>query len=193
MNFSKLIFIFLGVVLIIIVSIFFVKSSSNNRNLSAPISPNKNEIGISIIGEINDLKGALDPRIIPDMVKGYYKDGVYKRLVGQKLVEYVMQELQRGVEEISMIDLDSDGNADQIYIVPSGNHEHLFLSIRVPDPLKVRTLPNDGSRTSIKIMQDIAENKSIEVVLVKVTPKWINLNLNTIQTLIRIIHPQIDL
>ncbi|PCJ63333.1 MAG: hypothetical protein COA79_00570 [Planctomycetota bacterium] len=174
MNFIKSNFIFLGVVLLIVVAIFYAMFSSSKSDLPGPVGPSNNTNGVSIVGGKIDLKGALDPSVIPGMVEGFYKAGATKKLEGQKMVEFVMQELQKGIEEISMVDLDNDGNADQIYVVPSGDQEQLTLSIRVPDPEKVPTLPTDGSEASVNSMQDIAENKSIEIVSVMVTPKMLN-------------------
>lgn len=174
MNFIKSNFIFLGVVLLVVIAIFYAMFSSSKSDLPGAVGPSNNANGVSVKGGKIDLTGALDPSVIPGMVEGYYVAGARKKLEGQKLVEYVMQELQKGVEEISLVDLDKDGNADQIYVVPSGDEEHLTLSVRVPDPDKVATLPTDGSEASVNLIQDIAENKCIEIVSVTVTPKLIN-------------------
>ncbi len=117
-------------------------------------------------GEKLDLSSELDPAQVPELVKESYLQAANLKKEGKELISFVIQDISKKVAAISSIDLNNDKTPDPILIVPEGNDEQMTFSIRIPDPEKVKTYPDDPNK-----WQDIAENQSIEVLSVTVYPR----------------------
>lgn len=118
-------------------------------------------------GEL-DISKDLDASLLPDMVSQCYKEGLQQKKDKEELQKYVVRSLSQKIREISTVDLNGDGNADPILIIPEGDSEQITFSVRVPDPKEVQEYPSLSDATA---WQDIAENKAIELVAVTAVPK----------------------
>lgn len=110
-----------------------------------------------------DLTENLDPKLIPSLVEQAMKETVQSGVREQEFVQTLVTRVSNKIRDISTIDLNNDGIADPILVVPqniSEGAEHLQLSIRVPDPAEVATLPEGGDQDA---WLEIAETKSVEI------------------------------
>jgi hypothetical protein len=117
-------------------------------------------------GDKLDLSSELDPAQIPEIIKNSYIEAAELKKKDKELIRYVIQDISSKIAGISSIDLNKDEIPDPILIVPEGDKESMTYSIRIPDPEKVKTYPDDADA-----WQKIAENQSIEVLSVTVFPK----------------------
>lgn len=125
------------------------------------VSDSLNQEAIDRLGV--DLTENLDPKLVPPLIEQAMKETAEAGLQGQEFVQAAMSNISNKIKDISSIDLNNDGIADPVLVVPqniSEGAEHMQLSIRVPDPAEVSSLPSGSDQ---KAWVDIADNKSIEV------------------------------
>lgn len=130
-------------------------------------------VGVGVSGMLDelgelDLSKDLDASLLPDMVSQCYKEGLQKKKEKAELQQYVVKALSQKIREISTVDLNGDGTADPILVIPEGDSEHITFSIRVPDPKEVAEYP---SLSDAAAWQDIAEKKAVELVAVTAVPQ----------------------
>lgn len=159
---------FLPVTIIALVLVFLISRGCGSSSMSI------DDVGVGVSnrtqanvgGEVLDLTADLDPAQVPEMVKQAYLKGAELKKTDKELLTFVIQELSNTLASVSTIDLNEDNTPDPILVVPEGNDEQMTFSIRVPDPGKVSTYPDEP-----QAWQDIAEKKSIEVLSVTVFPR----------------------
>ena len=134
---------------------------SQSQRTIVGVSDTLNQEAIEQLGV--DLTEHLDPKIVPALVEEAMKEMVNSGAREQEFAQTLVTRVSNKIRNISTIDLNNDGIADPVLVVPqsvSEDSENLVLSIRVPDPAEVKTLP-EGSDQEAWV--DIAENKSIEI------------------------------
>ena len=160
---------FLLVVIIILGAywLFFKDDESSRQNFyvssNVPIgvSDSFNQQAIEKLGL--DLTENLDPRLIPDLMTEAMRETVQAKPSEKDFLPTLVNRVSNKIRDISTIDLNEDGIADPILVVPnqeSSGTDHLVFSILVPDPSEVTTLPPGSDQAG---WRDIAENKSIEI------------------------------
>ncbi len=123
-----------------------------------------NTLNQSAVEDFNvDLSEHLDPKVVPALVEQAMKETVNSGAQEKEFAQTLVTKVSNKIREISTIDLNNDGIADPVMVIPQAlaeDSENLLLSIRVPDPSEVKTLPKGSDQEA---WVDIAENKSIEV------------------------------
>ncbi|MBF0278308.1 MAG: hypothetical protein HQM13_10970 [SAR324 cluster bacterium] len=125
------------------------------------VSDTLNQAAIEELGV--DLTENLDPKVVPGLVEEAMKETVNSGAQEKDFAQTLVTKVSNKIRDISTIDLNNDGIADPVMVVPQAlaeDSENLLLSIRVPDPSEVKTLPEGSDQ---KAWVDIAENKSIEI------------------------------
>ncbi len=110
-----------------------------------------------------DLSQYLDPQIVPAIVEESLKNVAQSGATEDAFVQGFVNEVSARLQSVSTIDLNADGIADPLLVIPkqvAEGGEHMTLSIRVPDFSEVKTLPEG---TDQQAWQDIADNKSLEI------------------------------
>lgn len=161
---------FLPVTIISLVFVFLIArgcgSSSSALRIEDVGVGVSNRTQATLDGQVLDLTADLDPSQAPEMVKQAYMKGAQLKKEGKDLLAFVIQELSNSLAGVSTIDLNEDNTPDPILVVPEGNEEQMTFSIRVPDPEKVKTYPDDAAQ-----WHAIATDKAIEVLSVTVFPR----------------------
>jgi len=121
-------------------------------------------------GEI-DLSEMLDVSKLPALVQAAWEEGLATKKTKEELQKIVVQKISEKVQAISTVDLNADGNADPVLVIPDGDEEQMTYSFRVPDPKDVTEYP---PLSDSKAWQDISESKSVELASVSVIPRAIN-------------------
>jgi len=137
------------------------QNSYMSSNVPIGISDNFNQQAIEKLGL--DLTENLDPRLIPDLMTEAMRVTVQSNPSEQDFLPTLVNRISNKIRDISTIDLNEDGIADPILVVPnqeSSGTEYLVFSILVPDPAEITSLPPGSDQTA---WRDIAENKSIEI------------------------------
>lgn len=125
------------------------------------VSDSLNQEAIDRLGV--DLTEHLDPKLVPPLVEQAMKETAEAGVKEQEFVQVAVSNVSNKIRDISTIDLNNDGIADPILVLPQNiadGAEHMQLSIRVPDPAEITTLPPGSDQEA---WVDIAENKSLEV------------------------------
>ena len=132
-----------------------------SSNVPIGVSDSFNQQAIERLGL--DLTENLDPRLIPDLMTEAMRETVQSKPSEKDFLPTLVNRVSNKIRDISTIDLNEDGIADPILVVPnqaSSGNDHLVFSILVPDPSEVSSLPNGSDQNA---WRDIAENKSIEI------------------------------
>ena len=157
---------------IFVLGIYWVFFGEDNNKEPARFKYSSQNIPIGVSDQINtkaiekfgiDLTKDLDPKLIPTITSEALKETSQARVSEKEFLPTLVSIISNKVRDISTIDLNEDGITDHILIVPqteNANSEYLVFSILVPDPSKVSLLP---SSTDKKGWEDIAKNKSIEI------------------------------
>jgi len=154
--------------------IFFGEDKSQERarfnyssqNIPIGVSDQLNTIAIEKLGI--DLTEHLDPKLIPAITSEALRETSQAGVSDVDFLPTLVSKISNKVRDISTIDLNQDGMADHVLIVPQtekGGADFLVFSILVPDPSQVSMLPSGSERAAWK---DIAENKSIEIMTASV-------------------------
>ncbi len=115
-----------------------------------------------------DLSENLDPKIVPALMTDAVKETVEANVSEQDFLATLVSKISNKIRDISTIDLNGDGLADPVLVVPQVNdsgQDFLTFSILVPDPAEVKELPPGSDQDA---WRDIAENKSVEVMTTSV-------------------------
>ncbi|PCJ18051.1 MAG: hypothetical protein COB02_06050 [Candidatus Cloacimonadota bacterium] len=147
-------------------SLFFLVGCGSDRY-------NSGNVGVGVSGILNEygevnLKEDLDASLLPSMLSECYKEAAQQKKKGNELQSAVVRSFSQKIREISTVDLNDDGTADPILVIPEGNDEQMTFSIRVPDPNTVKTYPpfSDAAK-----WEDIAKNKAVELVALTAVPE----------------------
>jgi len=133
----------------------------SSKNIPIGISDQLNSEAIEKLGI--DLTEKLDPKLIPAITSEALRETNQARIPDSEFLPTLVSLISNKVRDISTIDLNEDGMADHIMIIPQtekGDGDFLVFSILVPDPSKVKNLPPGSNKDAWK---DIANNKSIEI------------------------------
>ena len=145
---------------------FFDDETSEERFLrsnSMPIgiSDSFNQEALQQLGL--DLTENLDPKLIPELMTEAIRETVRENVKEKDFLPTVVTRISNRIRDISTIDLNEDGIADPILVVPNAENsgtDYLVFSILVPDPAEVTTLPPTSNQDA---WRDIVENRSIEI------------------------------
>ncbi len=165
-----------GLLLIIIVLgvywVFFSDDPQSEQtlyhraDLPIGVSESFNQAAIDRLGL--DLTENLDPKLIPGLLTDAVRETAQEKVGEQEFLPTLVQRISNKIRDISTIDLNEDGVADPILVVPqkeSSGADHLVFSILVPDATQVPNLPAGSDQNA---WRDIAENKSIELMTASV-------------------------
>lgn len=157
-------------VVIALLMVYWVFFKDDGTKEVATYQTSKSVIGVS--NSLNqeavdrlgvDLTENLDPSLISSLVEQAMKETVNSGATEAEFVQILISNVSNKIRDISTIDLNEDGLADPILVVPqniSEGESHLQLSILIPDPAEVKTFPSGSDQEA---WADIAENKSIEI------------------------------
>jgi hypothetical protein len=115
-----------------------------------------------------DLSENLDPKLIPALMADAMKETADANVSENDFLPTLVGKISNKIRDISTIDLNNDGLADPVLVVPqvdNGGQDYLTFSILVPDPAEVGELPPGSDQDA---WRDIAENKSVELMTTSV-------------------------
>ena len=138
----------------------------SSQNIPIGVSDQLNAEAIEKLGI--DLTEHLDPKLIPEITSEALRETSQAQVSDKDFLPTLVSKISNKVRAISTIDLNQDGMADHVLIVPKtekGDADFLVFSILVPDPSLVSVLPSGSDQAAWK---DIAENKSIEIMTASV-------------------------
>ena len=162
---------------ILILGFYWVFFGEDNNPDSARYNYSSQNIPIGVSNQLNaeaieklgiDLTEHLDPKLIPTITSEALRETTQAQVSDKDFLPTLVNKISNKVRDISTIDLNQDGMADHVLIVPQtekGDEDFLVFSILVPDPDQVSVLPSGSDQTAWK---DIAENKSIEIMTASV-------------------------
>ncbi|MBS1255349.1 MAG: hypothetical protein MAG581_01149 [Deltaproteobacteria bacterium] len=136
------------------------------QNIPIGVSDQLNLEAIEKLGI--DLTEHLDPKLIPAITSEALRETSQANVSEESFLPTLVNKISNKIRDISTIDLNEDGIADPVLIVPqteTGDSDFLVFSILVPDPSEVSTLPAGSDQQA---WRDIAENKSIEIMTASV-------------------------
>lgn len=139
----------------------------SNSNVPIGVSDTLNEEAVNRLGV--DLTDNLDPQLIPVVVAEAMKEATEAGVSEADFIPSLVSKISNKIRDISTIDLNADGLADPILVMPasaSSDQEFIQFSIKVPDPAEVSELPPGSDQEA---WRDIAENKSIEIMTASAT------------------------
>ncbi len=157
---------------IFILGLYWVFFGEDNNKESARYNYSSQNIPIGVSDQLNtdaierfgiDLTKKLDPKLIPAITSEALRETNQMKVSDEDFLPTLVSLISNKIREISTIDLNEDGIADHILIIPQtdkGDTDFLAFSILVPDPSKIQILPPGSDKDSWK---DIANNKSIEI------------------------------
>ena len=152
--------------------IYWVFFGEDNNKESSRFNYTSENIPIGVSNQLNteaiekfgiDLTEKLDPKLLPTITSEALIEINQAQVSENEFLPTLVSLISNKVREISTIDLNEDGIADPILIVPQtekGDPDYIVFSILVPDPSKVNFLPPGSDKEAWK---DIAKNKSIEI------------------------------
>ena len=152
--------------------LYWVFFGEDDKKESARFKYSSENIPIGISNQLNteafekfgiDLTEKLDPKFIPTITSEALRETNQAQVSENEFLPTLVSLISNKVREISTIDLNEDGIADHILIIPQtekGDTDFLIFSILVPDPNMVNILPPGSDKEAWK---DIANNKSIEI------------------------------
>jgi len=162
---------------ILILGLYWIFFGENKSQESARFNYSSKNIPIGVSDQLNseaieklgiDLTEHLDPKLIPAITSEALRETSLAKVSDEDFLPTLVSKISNKIRDISTIDLNQDGIADHVLIVPQtekSGAEFLVISILVPDPSQVSVLPSGSDRIAWK---DIAENKSIEVMTASV-------------------------
>ncbi len=162
---------------ILILGIYWVFFGEDKSQKSSVSRYTSQEIPIGISDQLNleaikklgiDLTDNLDPKLIPAIMSEALRETNKANVSEDSFLPSLVSIISNKIRDISTIDLNEDGIADPVLVVPqteTGDSDFITFSILVPDPSKVSTLP---SRSDNQAWRVIAENKSIEIMTASV-------------------------
>ncbi|MFZ9065141.1 MAG: hypothetical protein ACO22U_15995, partial [bacterium] len=133
----------------------------SNSDVPIGVSDTLNEEAVNRLGV--DLTDNLDPQLVPVVVAEAMKEATEAGVSEADFIPSLVSKISNKIRDISTIDLNADGLADPILVMPasaSSDQEFIQFSIKVPDPAEVSELPPGSDQEA---WRDIAENKSIEI------------------------------
>ena len=157
---------------IFVLGFYWVFFGEDKNKESARFNYSSQNIPIGVSNQLNpeaieklgiDLTNHLDPKLVPEITSEALMETSQAQVSDDQFLATLVSKISNKIREISTIDLNEDGIADHILIVPQtekGDTDFLVFSILVPDPSKVKSLPSGSDGEAWK---DIAENKSIEI------------------------------
>ncbi|MGK5093178.1 hypothetical protein WDW89_14330 [Deltaproteobacteria bacterium TL4] len=137
------------------------KRLSTAENAPIGISDSLDAEAIARLGV--DLTEHLNPELIPALIAEAMKETSSSGVGEADFVRALVSNVSNKIKDISTIDLNNDGLADPVIVIPKDigeGQEFLQLSILVPDPNEVSTYPSTSDQEA---WRDIVENKSIEI------------------------------
>jgi len=152
--------------------LYWVFFGEDNNRESARFNYSSQNIPIGVSEQLNkeaiekfglDLTENLDPKLIPAITSEALREVSQSKVSEKDFLPTLVALISNKVRDISTIDLNEDGIADHILIVPQTEKkdtDFLVFSILVPDPSKVDSLPSSSDMDG---WEDIAKNKSIEI------------------------------
>lgn len=153
--------------LLLVGYLFFFRGNNSEEKAVTSTKPAAPFVGVSDQLSAQaialDLSEHLDPKLVPSLVEQAMKETVEAGTKDENFVPVLVTKVSNMIREISTIDLNEDGFADPLLVLPQNveeGQEHLQLSIRVPDPAEVTELPPGSDQEA---WLDIADNKSIEI------------------------------
>jgi len=162
---------------ILILGFYWVFFGEDKSQESARYNYSSQNIPIGVSNQLNaeaieklgiDLTEHLDPKLIAAITSEALRETSQAKVSDKEFLPTLVNKISNKVRNISTIDLNQDGMADHVLIVPQtekGDADFLLFSILVPDPSQVGTLPSGSDQAAWK---DIAENKSIEIMTASV-------------------------
>ncbi|MBC8257685.1 MAG: hypothetical protein H8E38_01600 [SAR324 cluster bacterium] len=138
----------------------------NSQNIPIGVSERLNAEAIEKLGI--DLTEHLDPQLIPAITAEALKETSQANVSEESFLATLVSKISNKIRDISTIDLNEDGIADPVLIVPqteTGADDFLVFSILVPDPSKISVLPAGSDQEA---WREIAQNKAIEVMTASV-------------------------
>ena len=139
----------------------------SSSNVPIGVSDTLNEEAVNRLGV--DLTDNLDPQLVPVVVAEAMKEATEAGVSEADFIPSLVSKISNKIRDISTIDLNADGIADPILVMPasaSSDQEFIQFSIKVPDPAEVSELPPGSDQEA---WRDIAENKSIEIMTASAT------------------------
>jgi hypothetical protein len=139
----------------------------SNSNVPIGVSDTLNKEAVNQLGV--DLTDNLDPKLVPVVVAEAMKEVTEAGVSEADFIPSLVSKISNKISDISTIDLNADGLADPILVIPasaSSDQEFIQFSIKVPDPAEVSELPPGSDQGA---WRDIAENKSIEIMTTSAT------------------------
>ena len=165
----------LTAILILGVYWVFFGEEKNRENVGYNFSTQNVPIGVS--NQLNstaleklkiDLTEHLDPKLIPAITSEALKEANQANVSEEKYLPLLVRIISNKIRNISTIDLNEDGIADPVLIMPqteTGGSDFIVFSILIPDPSEVKMLPSSSDQEA---WREIAKNKSIEIMTASV-------------------------
>ena len=162
---------------ILILGFYWVFFGEDKSQESARYNYSSQNIPIGVSNQLNaeaieklgiDLTEHLDPKLIAAITSEALRETSQAKVSEKDFLPTLVNKISNKVRNISTIDLNQDGMADHVLIVPQtekGDGDFLLFSILVPDPSQVGMLPSASDTVA---WRDIAENKSIEIMTASV-------------------------
>ena len=138
----------------------------SSQNVPIGVSNQLNSKALEKLGI--DLTEHLDPKLVPAITSEALKEATQANVSEEKFLPTLVSIISNKIRHISTIDLNEDGIADPVLIVPqteTGDSDFLVFSILIPDPSEVSVLPSGSDQEA---WRNIAENKSIEIMTASV-------------------------
>lgn len=139
----------------------------SSSDVPVGVSDTLNQEAVNRLGV--DLTDNLDPQLVPVVVGEAMKEVTQAGVDQADFIPALVSKVSNKIRDISTIDLNADGLADPILVLPtsaSSDQEFIQFSIRVPDPAEISELPPGTDQDA---WRDIAENKSIEIMTTSAT------------------------
>ena len=162
---------------ILILGLYWVFFGEDNNRESRGFNFTNQNVPIGISDQLNpealeklgiDLTEHLDPKLIPAITSEAIRETTQENVSKDSFLPILVSKISNKIRDVSTIDLNKDGIADPVLIVPqteTGDSDFLVFSILVPDPDKVNVLPSVSDNGA---WREIAENKSIEIMTASV-------------------------
>ncbi|MCH1520652.1 MAG: hypothetical protein L7T82_03900 [SAR324 cluster bacterium] len=162
---------------ILILGLYWVFFGEDNNRESRGFKFTTQNVPIGISDQLNpealeklgiDLTEHLDPKLIPAITSESIRETTQENVSKDSFLPILVSKISNKIRDVSTIDLNKDGIADPVLIVPqteTGDSDFLVFSILVPDPDKVNVLPSVSDNGA---WREIAENKSIEIMTASV-------------------------
>ena len=162
---------------ILILGLYWVFFGEDNNRESRGFNFTTQNVPIGVSDQLNpealeklgiNLTEHLDPKLIPAITSEAIRETTQENVSKDSFLPILVSKISNKIRDVSTIDLNEDGIADPVLIVPqteTGDSDFLVFSILVPDPDKVNVLPSGSDNGA---WRDIAENKSIEIMTASV-------------------------